>query len=177
MKKTLSIFIIIVAFLIIYFLQANFFSWFNIAGIKPNLFVVIVLIISLFAGRKLGIPLGIFLGIFIDLVIGKSLGISSLMFGVIAFIGGYLDKNFSKDSKLTIILMVALSTAIFEIGSYIFSIINLSAYIQILEFLKILIVEIIFNMLLTIILYPILQKAGYRLEEIFRENNILTRYF
>lgn len=177
MKKILAIIIIILSFLIIYFLQANFFSWFNIAGIKPNLFVVIVLIISLFAGIKVGIPTGIFLGLFLDLIIGKSIGISSLMFGVIAFIGGYLDKNFSKDSKLTIILMVALSTTIFELGGYIFSVINIYAYTQIIEFFKILIVEIIFNMLLTIILYPILQKIGYRLEEIFKENKILTRYF
>ena len=177
MKKTLSIFLIILTILIVYFLQANFFSWFNIAGVKPNLFVVIILIIGLFAGRKVGIPLGIFLGIFLDLVIGKTIGISSLMFAFIAFIGGYLDKNFSKDSKLTIMLMVALSTAIFEIGSYLFGIINLSTYIEILSFFKILIIEIIFNMLLTIILYPILQKLGYRLEEVFRENNILTRYF
>lgn len=177
MKKALSIFLIILTFLIIYFLQANFFSWFNIAGIKPNLFVVIILLISLFAGRKVGIPIGIFFGLWLDLLIGKSIGISSFMFAIIAFIGGYLDKNFSKDSRLTIMLMVMASTAIYEIGKYIFAIINLSAYMEIVSFLKILLIEITFNMLLTIILYPLLQKAGYKLEEIYRENNILTRYF
>ena len=36
MKKVLSILIIFITFFIIYFLQANFFSWFNIAGIKPK---------------------------------------------------------------------------------------------------------------------------------------------
>ena len=74
-------------------------------------------------------------------------------------------------------LMVAGSTAIYEIGSYVFNVINLSAYAELINFTKILIIEIIFNTMLTIILYPLIQKAGYKLEETFRENRILTRYF
>ena len=125
----------------------------------------------------MAIPLAIFLGIFLDLIIGKTVGVSSVMFSIIAFIGGYLEKNFSKDSKITIMLMVALCTVIFEIGSYLFEIVNLSINIEVLSFSKILILEVVFNMLLTIILYPFFQKIGYKLEEIFKENKILTRYF
>lgn len=177
MKRTLAIILIIITFLIIYFLQANFFSWFTIAGVKPNLFVILILLVALFAGRKVGIPLGIFLGFFLDLIIGKSVGVSSLMLAIVAFLGGYLDKNFSKNSRLTIMLMVAGSTTIYEIGAYIFNIINLSAYVEILNFIKILLIEIFYNCILTIILYSIIQKGGYKLEEIFKENKILTRYF
>lgn len=177
MKKTLAIVLIIITFLIIYFLQANFFTWFNIAGIKPNLFVVLILLVGLFAGRKIGIPIAIFLGFFLDLVVGKSIGISAFMFAIVAFFGGYLDKNFSKDSRLTIMLMVAGSTAIYEIGSYVFNVINLSAYAELGSFIKILLIEIVYNAMLTIILYPLIQKTGYKLEEIFKENKILTRYF
>lgn len=177
MKKVLAIILIIITFLIIYFLQANFFIWFNIAGIKPNLFVVLILLVGLFAGKKVGIPIAIFLGFFLDLVIGKSIGISIFMFIIIAFLGGYLDKNFSKDSRLTIMLMVAVSTAIYEIGSYIYNIINLSIYVEVVSFIKILIIEMVYNAILVIILYPLIQKTGYKLEEIFKENRILTRYF
>ena len=42
MKKTVSILLILLAFLIIYFLQANVFTWFNIAGVMPNLFIIVV---------------------------------------------------------------------------------------------------------------------------------------
>lgn len=177
MKKALAIIFIILTFLIIYFLQANFFIWFNIAGIKPNLFVVLILLVALFAGRKIGIPIAIFLGFFLDIVIGKSIGISALMFAIIAFLGGYLDKNFSKDSKLTIMLMVVGATVVYEFGAYIFSIIHSSANVEMLSFVKILIIEIIYNTILTIILYPLIQKSGYKLEEVFKENKILTRYF
>ena len=53
MKKTIAIISLIIAFFVIYFLQTNFFTWFTINGIMPNLFVILVLFIGLFAGRKL----------------------------------------------------------------------------------------------------------------------------
>ena len=62
MKKTISIVLLILVFFIIYFIQSNFFTWFTIAGIEPNLFVIFVLFIGLFAGKKLGLILGIIFG-------------------------------------------------------------------------------------------------------------------
>ena len=72
MKKAILIIVLIIAFFIIYFLQANFFSWFTISGIKPNLFVIFILFIGLFAGKKIGAILGLILGLYLDLVIGKT---------------------------------------------------------------------------------------------------------
>lgn len=177
MKKALSIIILIISFFIIYFLQANLFSWFTIAGIKPNLFIILVLFISLFAGMKVGIPFGIFIGLFLDIIIGKNIGTSSIMFGIIGVIGGYFDKNFSKESRITIMLMVIGSTCIFEIGSYILQVAQLSIYVEIFPFITTLLIEVLYNTLLTIILYPMMQKLGYRIEDNFKGQKILTRYF
>ena len=88
-----------------------------------------------------------------------------------------MDKNFSKDSRITIILMTILATAFFEIGSYILNAIIVSINVEIIPFIKILSIEILYNVILTIILYPLLQKAGYYIEESFRGSKILTRYF
>lgn len=177
MKKALIITILIISFFIIYFLQANFFSWFTIAGIKPNLFIMLILFISLFAGMKVGIPFGIFIGLFLDIITGKNIGISAIMFGVVGIIGGYFDKNFSKESKITIMLMVIGSTCVFEIGTYILQIAQLSINVEILPFITTLLIEVLYNTILTIILYPIMQKLGYRIEDNFKGPKILTRYF
>lgn len=177
MKKAIVVIGIFITFLITYFLQVNFFSWFTIAGIKPNLFIILVLFVSLFAGVKVGIGYGIFFGIFLDIVLGKSLGIYTIMFTLIAILGWYFDKNFSKDSRLTIMLMVMASTLIFELGSYILSALILGTSVEVLHFIKILIVEIIYNAIITIIIYPAVQLIGYRIEDIFKGQKILTRYF
>lgn len=177
MKKTLIIIGLFITFLIIYFLQANFFSWFNIAGIKPNLFVILALFISLFSEIKTGIASGLFMGIFLDLVLGKNLGNYTIMLTLVSLLGWIFDKNFSKDSRFTIMLMVMCATLLFEIGNYILNIFIFNINIEVLQFVKILVVETIFNVIITAIIYPIIKKFGYKIEDTFKEQKILTRYF
>lgn len=177
MKKVLAIVGLLIAFFFVYFLQADFFSWFTIAGIKPNLFVIFILFIGLFAGKKIGVFLGLVLGIFLDLLIGRTVGMSGILFAIIGFLGEYFDKNFSKESRFTIMLMVIGSTFLYEIGSYIFYLIRLSIPFEPYSFAKILLIEALYNAIIVIILYPLIQKMGYALENTFKVKNILTRYF
>ena len=74
-------------------------------------------------------------------------------------------------------LMIIGSTCIYEIGIYIFQIIQLSINIEIIEFIKTLLIEVLYNTILTIILYSLIQKLGYKIEDIFKGQKILTRYF
>ena len=90
----LSITILIFMFFLIYFFHINVFNWFNIAGIKPNLFIVLILCIGLFIGKNVAIPFGFICGIYLDVLTGKQIGISSLMYASLGFLGGYFDKNF-----------------------------------------------------------------------------------
>lgn len=177
MKKAFAIICLLIAFLLIYFLQANFFSWFTIAGIKPNLFIIFILFIGLFAGKKIGVILGLILGVFLDLLVGRTVGISGILLAIVGFLGEYFDKNFSKESRLTIMLMVFGSTLFYEIGSYIFYLIRLPIQFELYSFTKILLVEAVYNIIIIIIVYPLIQKAGYALENTFKVKNILTRYF
>ena len=175
-KLVINIFLILTIF-IIYFLQSNFFTWFNIAGIMPNLFVVIVLFIGLFASKTMGTIYGIVIGLILDLLFGRSVGIQAVSLGLIGFLAGIFDKNFSKDSRMTIMLMVLSSTVIVEVLNYLFKYMFEGISVEIFNFVKILILEVIFNLLLTIIIYPLLQKFGYYMENEFKGNKILTRYF
>ncbi|MGN1271283.1 MAG: hypothetical protein ACI4UX_04885 [Clostridia bacterium] len=73
-------------------------------------------------------------------------------------------------------LMTTGTTLICEIISYIYKIIN-GASIEIFTFLRIVLIEIIFNLMIIIIIYPIIQKLGIKLEEVFNKDKILTKYF
>lgn len=177
MKKFFITVILFIVFLIIYFLQANFFPNFTIAGISPNLFVILVLFIGLYANQTLGISFGIIVGLFLDSIYSKSIGPSAIMLCIIGFLGAYFDKNFSKDNKLTILLMVAGATAIYELGLYSLKALILGYDFEMFEFIRIVLLEILYNSLLTIIIYPLIQKAGYTIDRNFKQNNLLTRYF
>lgn len=177
MKKTLiNVFLIITA-IIIYYLQSNLFMWFNIAGVKPNLFVVLALFIGLFANRTMGIAYGVGIGIIVDILIGKTIGMYAISLGIIGFLAAVFDKNFSKDSRMTIIFMVVGSTIIFEIINYLLNYMILGINVEITNFTMILAIEVIYNIVLTIILYSLIQKLGYYIENEYKGNKILTRYF
>ena len=178
LKRILINALIVVVFLIIYFLQANFFSWFTIAGIMPNLFVILVLILGLFAGKIYGTIYGIVFGFLLDLFIGNTVGITSAMLGIVGFIGGIFSKNFSKDSRLIIMLMIMALTGVYEIGIYFFEIIFNGVGVELIAFLKILIVEVVYNGILSIILYPILRIFGDYIEGELKMKKIIgIKYF
>ena len=66
MKKTIINILLILTTFIIYFLQSNFFSWFTISGVMPNLFVIYVLFIGLFSNRLTGVIYGVVIGAILD---------------------------------------------------------------------------------------------------------------
>ena len=176
MKKILTIVGLLVVFLLIYFLQVNIFASYTIAGVKPNLFVIYVLFIGLFANQGLGISMGIIFGLILDCLYSKAIGISAVMFCIIGYLGAYFDKNFSKENKLTIIFIVAGSTLIYELGIYFLNSIILVFEREMICFIKIILIEILYTVFLSIILYPLIQKIGYVIDRNFKKNNILTRY-
>lgn len=177
MKKELSILCLILTFFIIYFLQANFFTWFNIATIMPNVYVILVLFIGLFVKRKIGLACGIGFGLYLDIVLGKTIGTSALALGIVGLLGEILSKNFSKDSRFIVCLMVIGTTAVYETIVYLLTMLRTEGTIEILAFLRILLIEMFFNGLITIIIYPLIKKAGYYLENLYDDKFILTRYF
>lgn len=175
-KLTINIFLIITAF-IIYFLQANFFNWFTISSVMPNLFVIFILFIGLFSNRITGVVYGVAIGAILDLAIGAQIGINAVGLGIIGFLAATFDKNFSKDSRATIMFMVLGATLIFETFVYILNYIVFSTNVEIINFIKILAIEIIYNLIIVIIVYPLMQKFGYSIENEYKGSKILTRYF
>ena len=175
-KLVINIVLIIMAF-ILYFLQSNFFNWFTISGIMPNTFIIYILFIGLFSNSTMAVLYGMILGITLDFSIGTGLGINAIAYGIIGLLAAIFDKNFSKDSRATIMLMVMGATFLFEMIVYVMNFAIFGINIEIINFVKILAIEIIYNLILSIIIYPLLQKFGYYIENIYKGNKILTRYF
>ena len=177
MKKFSIIFSIIVIYFITYFLQVNFFNWFTIGGVSPNLFVLLILFIGMFVNSKIGAVLGFFLGLYTDFLFSNAIGVSAILFSIIGFCGEFLEKRFSRDNKITIILISSIVTVIYEILLVVIRIIKYSANINIRSFLYTLGIEIIYNSVLIIIVYPLIHRFGLYVESVFKNNKMQTRYF
>lgn len=177
MKKFLIHILLIISFLIAYLLQTNIFREFTIFGVMPNLFIILMLCIGLYMGRTMGVIYGIIYGIFIDIWIGKGLGITSSALAITGFTSGLLDKTFSKDSRMTVLLMGGVCTIVYEVVFYILQFIIFRINIEILIFIRILLIEVIYNIILIIIIYPVMKTMGYEIENEIKGDRILTRYF
>lgn len=177
MKKFLIHVGLILTFIVIYLIQTIFFTHFTIAGIMPNVFIILMLYIGLYMGRTMGVIYGIIYGILIDIWVGKSLGLTSVALALVGILGGLFDKTLSKDSRLTVLLMGAICTMIYEIVLYFFNYMFFKINIEIYSFLKILFIETIYNVLLIIIVYPLMKATGYEIENEIKGDRILTRYF
>lgn len=177
MKKFLIHVGLILTFIVIYLIQTIFFTHFTIAGIMPDVFIILMLYIGLYMGRTMGVIYGIIYGILIDIWVGKSLGLTSVALALVGILGGLFDKTLSKDSRLTVLLMGAICTIIYEIVLYFFNYMFFKINIEIYSFLKILFIETIYNVLLIIIVYPLMKATGYEIENEIKGDRILTRYF
>ena len=177
MKKFKSFLILLLLFLIIYFLQLNFFTWFNIRGIMPNLFVVFTLFVGIFIGQRIGIAVGLFVGIVIDVIIGKQVGFTGIALGIVGYVGELLDKNFDKNNLLTLLAMVAIVTFGYELVNMFYIIVRNGLNFNIFIFLIMIVVEVLFNVLLVMIFYPLIKKIGHYFEEVFKVKRVLTRYY
>ena len=178
MKKVLIGVITYISFLIIYFVQANFFDWFTIAGVSPNLFIILALFLGLFTNYYFALIMSVIMGLTIDFEVGRQfVGTTAVMLTIVSVLATYLDKNFSKDSRLTIIIMVIVSTIVYEIGLYALNMFIFSYEAKMGVFVKILLIEVLYNVIITSVLYEPIRKLGNLLERYFKERNILTRYF
>ena len=93
MKKVIINVVLVILIFISYFLQSNFFNWFTIAGISPNLFVILIVFIGLFGNKFMGISYGILLGFFLDYLFRSKIGISAIALGLVGVFAKIFDKK------------------------------------------------------------------------------------
>ena len=78
MRKVLVHVILILLLFVVYYLQSNFFNWFTIAGVMPNLFVIYIVFVGLFGNKFMGVTYGILLGFMLDYIFKQKVGITAI---------------------------------------------------------------------------------------------------
>lgn len=175
-KVVINIFLIMTMFCIL-FLQLNFFNWFTIASVMPNLFVIYILFVGLYTKKYVVISYSAILGVLLGSLFAENIITTVISYMIVAFISVIFGKNFSKDSRMTIVVMVILATLMHAIFECTMNFFVVGSSYEIFSVTKIMVVECIYNAILVTILYPIFQKIGSWIEGEYRASKILTRYF
>jgi cell shape-determining protein MreD len=96
---------------------------------------------------------------------------------LIGYSGELLQKRFPKNSKITLIIMSSITTGGYELLRVCYRYMFYSSHIAFIQFVTTLSIELLFNAILIIILYPIINRIGIIADDTFNGNDAITKYF
>lgn len=150
--------ILAIVILLNFFLQSSIFPYINVLGIVPNTALLIVISIALYKGRFYGGFVGFVIGIIQDIVFSPVVGVNAFIYFFAGYLVGLVENKLTKENILIPILFSILGTIYYNFSYYVFMFF-LSQNIPFLSFAKdILVIETIYNGVLSIPIYKIFSK-------------------
>lgn len=163
MKRKMITFLIIIA---CFLLECTVFPHFAFATIKPNLLVVITSSFGFMRGKREGMFVGFVSGLLIDIFfgVGELIGFYALIYMLLGYANGWFKRLFyDEDIKLPLALISA-SEFLYGIVIYISLYLMRSRFDFTYYLLHIIIPELVYTILITLVLYQIVLHINRRLE-------------
>lgn len=147
------ILVILLVIAISFILQTAVFSHLKLAGIVPNILVMITAFAGFLNGREEGMLVGFLSGIVADFYMGQWFGMFALICLFIGFLNGSFRTAFFGDDIKLPLLYVALSDIIYGIIIYISMYLTRQQYDFLYYFLNIIMPETMYTIIISIICY------------------------
>ena len=165
----LSVLVCVLFVFICFLLQNTVFPSLAFGGIIPNLMIVVTASYGFMRGRKTGLLVGFFSGLIMDMFSGNVLGFYALIYMYIGYLNGIFRKMFfPEDIKLPIALIVG-SDFLYNITIYVVSFFLKGRFQFSYYFLHIIVPEMVYTIIVTCVLYPLLLLVESRLERSKKE--------
>lgn len=160
-KRFLITAVIIIA---AYLLQCTVFSSLELAGIKPNLLLIVTASFGFMRGSREGVLVGFVSGLLADIQFGDMIGFYALIYLLVGFINGMFQRlYFDEDIKLPLFL-IAVSEFLYGIIVYFLTYLLRSDFNFLLYLNKIILPELIYTIVITLGLYPLILFINHKLE-------------
>ena len=163
MRRKLAVFLIIT---VCFLLQSTLFQMLSIASISPNLLIVVTSSFGFMRGRKEGMWNGFFSGLILDIFFGSVIGFYALIYAYIGYVNGFFRKRFFPDDIKLPLILIAASDFSYNILVYLFLFFLRGRFRIDYYLLNIMLPELVYTILVTIVLYFIILKINKKLEKI-----------
>lgn len=165
--KTLIKRIVTIAILIVlcFVLQTSVFSRLELAGVTPNLLLILTASFGFMRGKKEGMAVGFFCGLLMDVFTGNYIGLYTLLYVYLGFFNGMFRKIFYGDDLKLPLFLIGATDLIYGFIVYLFLFVmyqkkNISFY-----FFNLMLPEMIYTVLVAIFLYYLILKVNQWLEK------------
>lgn len=136
-----------------YLLQTTLFKSISLAGIVPNILIILTSAFGFMRGKNEGIFIGFVSGLLIDIFFGSILGFYALVYMFIGYLNGFFRRIFyPEDIKLPMILIGA-SEFLYCFICYIFLFLLRGRLHLGYYFIHIILPDIVYTVLVTLIIY------------------------
>ena len=160
-KRFLITAVIIIA---AYLLQCTVFSSLELAGIKPNLLIIVTASFGFMRGSREGVFVGFVSGLLADIQFGDMIGFYALIYLLVGYINGMFQRlYFDEDIKLPLFL-IAISEFLYGIIVYFLTYLLRSDFNFLLYLNKIILPELIYTIVITLGLYPLILFINDKLQ-------------
>lgn len=151
--------IFLILFMII---QATWLDAVSVFGVKPNLFVTYIIVLSCFCGKNEAAITGFIFGFLLDILIGRVLGVNAVLMMLLGFFIAYFcEKVIRKNTVFIVMLIALLVSAAYELLYYIVAFLGDLHFKEAL--LKTILPECVYNSVLAAFIYFIIKKLSGRL--------------
>ncbi|MFI3212129.1 MAG: rod shape-determining protein MreD [Eubacteriales bacterium] len=166
MKRIISMSVLLI---FCFLLQSTLLQYVSFAGIIPNLLIILTASYGFMCGDKNGLLIGFFAGLLCDIFFGDILGFYALIYMYIGYVNGLFKSVFyPEDIKLPLILILS-SDFSYNLICYILLFL-LKGKIRFGEyFIHIIFPEMVYTILVTCILYPIILFINRKIDSIDKE--------
>lgn len=157
--------VVVTVFIFVCFvLQCSVFGNFAFAGIIPNLLIILTSSFGFMRGEREGLVIGFFCGLLSDVFFGDVLGFYALLLMYIGYVNGKFSRIFyPEDIKLPIAL-ITVSDLSYGILCYIFLFLLRGKLNFPYYFVKVILPEGLYTIVVTMFLYPLILKVNSMLE-------------
>ncbi len=162
MKRCITIGIIII---ICFLCQSTIFHYMELAGVVPNLLLIVTMSFGLMRGRREGMLVGFFSGLLIDVFFGSLLGPYALIYMTLGYANGFFHRIYNVEDVLLPMIMISLNDFIYNTIVYIVFFL-LRNKLNYFEYVNLVIVpETLYTILITLFFYKLLVRINLHLKK------------
>ncbi|MGN0484107.1 MAG: rod shape-determining protein MreD [Lachnospiraceae bacterium] len=148
-----------------FLLQSTLFQALSFASISPNLLIIVVSSYGFMRGKKEGMIIGFLSGLLMDIFFGPAIGFYALIYMYIGYCNGFFRKLFFPDEIKLPLMLISVSDLVCNLLIYFFLFLFRGKFEFSYYLVHIMIPELVYTMLVTVVLYFIILRLDQRLEK------------